>query len=127
MTTATVPHITILGLIDFLMDQLEIKADRLEVRNQLLSAIMAGLNSKLLDNPQISSKMGEISTQLSEQDPFDKNLQKITNHLVKSDLSEINTTTILLTEAKDVLTAFVTKTEVSNKKELLDNISILLS
>lgn len=120
------PYITILGAIDFVLGSLGVNNNRLKVRDQLLSAIMLGFNSKLLDQPQIARKMQVISAQIEEQDSFQVSLQKIAGGLDQADLSGINLNQFMIDEAKSVLTEFVTKSTASDNTEILQTIKTML-
>lgn len=126
MNTLANPYITILGVIDFVLDSVGASNKRLEVRDQLLSAIMSGFNSKLLDHPQIARKMQEVSTQLGEQDTFQTSLQKIATGLDQTDLSGIDLNQFLIDEAKSVLADFVTKSKPVDNTEILQTIQLVL-
>ncbi len=126
MNTLANPYITTLGIIDFVLDSVGASTNRLEIRDQLLSAIMSGFNSKLLDQPQIARKMQEVSVQLGEQDSFQASLQKIATGLDQTDLSGIDLNQFLIDETKSVLTDFVSKSKPKDNAEVLETIQLVL-
>lgn len=115
-------QITLLGLIDYILDMIELTtgnqqdpADRHQTRQALLATINTNLSAELLSNPQISQNMAAIFSDPKPEENFTQNLEKLTqNNTLEQE--QIDLPQLLTSHSQVVLIEFTEKTIPNSEK-----------
>lgn len=106
----------ILGLIDQILDDLSINNDRLEIRNQLLSAMSITIADKLLNQPDLAKSVSEISSHYDPKSSLEDILKLFQQDLSNNTLDNSDYQPIIFDSVKQSLTSFVEKISPNDSK-----------
>lgn len=117
MTQIFSTNLLILGTIDSLLDQVNMKQNRLETRNMLLSAIMSRFISAMLEDASFAQYIREIAPKLEGKTDVDTVL-KVTNDQLVSKGINLDLEPLMRSQAKAVLAEFAgaAQSEVPNEQ-----------
>lgn len=109
-------YLLILGLIDQILDDLSINNDRLEIRNQLLSAMSITIADKLLNQPDLAKSVSEISSHYDPKSSLEDILKLFQQDLSNNTLDNSDYQPIIFDSVKQSLTSFVEKISPNDSK-----------
>lgn len=119
-------HFLILGLIDSVLDSLEVPLDEYHViRDNLLATIITNLTASFLDDPRVADDLEEIVSKTSQDDSYETKIRLLSEYF-SSVSRELDYETKFKSIARETLTEFVSKTS-SESEKLTQVISETLS
>ncbi len=124
-------QIIILGLIDYLLDAIDLTndknqspEDRYQVKNILLTTINTNLSTELLADPKVGQSIAEVLNDPNFTTNFTQNLDKLTKDNSLPEIDDLSK--LLASHSQRVLVEFAQKT-ISDSTELVTIIKEALS
>lgn len=120
-------YILLLGVIDYVLDNLKPTNDRLQIRNHLLNTIYAKLITQLLESPELQNIVAKLNPQLDSSQSFLDQMQKFSSAFSQASMPQVDLDQAFISVSKEVIIQFVRSTEPKLIPEITTTVNKIFS
>lgn len=120
-------YILLLGVIDYVLDNLKPTSDRLQIRDHLLNTIYAKLITQLLESPELQSIVAKLNPQLDNSQSFLDQMQKFSSAFSQASMPQVDLDQAFIKVSKEVTIQFVRSTEPKLIPEITTTVNKIFS